>query len=238
MLVIPAQARPVGLGHSPRQILTPTSALGFGTAGVALWVETTPQPGVRVVIPFQQVAAVGTEHILLSARLTIRSTAARLTARYNAVADDQLRPLMLDLRRRTAVCAAELPTASDLGMELPYKCRRLLEGHTPRLYDGEPVAGRLPVPRRTEPAHAVVALTVGKLVVLTDPVHSAALTVGDLLGVDAHHIPRAGIETVRVAGASLRVLSRRVNLELPLGADLATGVVEAFAGYLPVALAD
>ncbi|MFD3310608.1 hypothetical protein [Streptomyces sp. NPDC058694] len=235
LFVVPAQARP-GRGGGRRQILTPASVLGFGPGGVAMWVGAPALPGVRVVLRPEQVAAIETAHILLYARLTILATDARLNIHYNAVADHELRPLLLALRRRVAGTELELPAAPEPNAGLPYKWRRLLSSGAACLDDGDTVvavAGALPVPRWAEAAYAAVVLTSRELVVLADPVHADGA--GARHGVDTHCIPRARIEQIRADGQFLRVRVGGADLQLPLGGELAARVVDAFARHLPTA---
>ncbi|MGW2287335.1 hypothetical protein [Streptomyces phaeochromogenes] len=235
LFVVPAQARPGRLGGGRRQILTPASVLGFGSGGVAMWVGAPALPGVRVVLRPEQVAAIETEHILLYARLTVLATDARLNIHYNAVADRELRPLLLSLRRCVAGTALDLP-APVPNAGLPYKWRRLLTSGAACLDDDDTVAavaGALPVPRWAEAAYAAVVLTSRELVVLADPVHAEGA--GGRHGVDTHCIPRARIEQVRADGPLLRVRVGGADLQLPLGGELSARVVEAFARHLPTA---
>ncbi len=236
LLVVPAQARPGRLGGSRLQILTPAGVLGFGPGGVALWVGAPALPGVRVVLRPQQVAAIETTHILLHARLTILATDARLTIHYNAVAEHELHPLLRSLRRRVAHTELDLPDAPVPNAGLPYKWRRLLVSDAVCLDDGDPVAavaGRLPVPRWSEPAYAAVVLTPRELVFLADPVHTEPT--GGRHGLDTHCIPRARIEQVRADGPLLRVRVCGADLQLPLGDELSARVVHTFARHLPTA---
>jgi hypothetical protein len=237
LLVVPCQARPAHGGRSGRQLLTPVTVLGAGPGGVALWVGAPARPGVRVVVPAEQVAAVETMHILLYARLTILAADARLSLRYNAVAAHDVQPLIRALRHRIArTSRGALPRNRVPAAELPYKWRRLLASDAVRLEGGEPVvvvAGSLPVPRRAEPAYGAVALTARELIVLVDPVH--AERGGGRYGVDAHHIPRSRIEDLCADGPLLRVRSCGADLQLPLGEEVSGQAVQAFARYVPSA---
>ncbi|MFF7639848.1 hypothetical protein [Streptomyces canus] len=236
LLVIPSQTRPARPGRSRLQVLTPPSVLGFGPGGVALWVGAPDRPGVQVVICSGQVAAIETVHILLYARLTVLAADARLSVRYNAVAERELQPLVLALRRRVAAAERELPPAPAALAALPYKWRRLLASDAVRLETGEQVAavaGPLPVPRRAEPAYGAVVLTARELVTLADPV--SVERAGGRYGVDTHYIPRDRIETVRADGQGLGVRACGTDIALPLGEDLAHRAVAAFARHVPVA---
>jgi hypothetical protein len=236
LFVAPAQSRPGRLGRQGLQILTPVRVLGFGPGGVALWVGAPAEPGVRAVLRPQRVAVIETAQILLQARLTILAADLRLNLHYSAVGEQALRPLVASLRRRAADLGMSLPAASISGVGLPYKWRRLLAADLALLSDGDPVAavaGALPVPRRTEAAYAVVALTPRELVVRTDPVSGHAA--GGRHGVHTYFVPRARIERVRADGPlGLRIRVGGADLRLPLGEDLSARVVDAFAQHLPV----
>lgn len=216
-------------------MLTPASVLGFGPGGVALWVGPPARPGVRVAVPAREVAAIETVHILLYARLTILAPQTRLSVRYNAVAEHELQPLVRALRRRISGSAqGGLPHDVVLDSGLPYKWRRLLASDIARLDDEEAVAAvadPVPVPRRSEAAYGAVVLTARELVVLADPVQ--AERAGGRYGVDAHHIPRARIESLSAEGPLLRVQALGVDLRLSLGEDLSGRAAKHFAGYLP-----
>lgn len=222
LLVVPAQARPARSGRSRRQVLT-------------LWVGPPARPGVQVAVSAREVAAIETVHILLYARLTILAPQTRLSIRYNAVAEHELQPLVRALRRRITGSAQDgLPYDVRPDSGLPYKWRRLLASDIARLDDGETVAavaGPVPGPRRSEAAFGAVVLTARELVVLADPVQ--AERAGGRYGVDAHHIPRARIESLSAEGPLLRVQALGVDLRLPLGEDLSGRAAKLFAGYLP-----
>lgn len=57
MLVIPAAVRP-WRGWRRHSLYTPASVAGIGEHAVGLWVQALPAPGVRVRIPFRDIAAV------------------------------------------------------------------------------------------------------------------------------------------------------------------------------------
>ncbi|MFE9645532.1 hypothetical protein ACFYO0_15780 [Streptomyces sp. NPDC006365] len=235
VFVVPAHTRPGRLGGSRLHLLTPAGVLGFGPGGVALWVGAPAEPGVRVALRPEQVAAIEMAHALLYARLTILATDARLNIHYNAVAEHELHPLVLSLRRRVAPTELDLPDAPVPNTGLPYKWRLLLTSPTARLNDGDPVAvvaGPLPVPLRSDPAYAAVVLTPRELVVLADPVHTDRS--GGRHGLDTHCIPRTRIEQVRMDGPLLRVRVCGADLQLPLGERLSARAVHAFARHLPV----
>lgn len=236
VFVVPAHTRPGRMGGSRLQLLTPAGVLGFGPGGVGLWIGAPAEPGVRVALRPEQVAAIETSHVLLYARLTILATDARLNIHYNAVAEHELHPLVLALRRRVAPTELDLPDVPVPNAGLPYKWRRLLTSHTARLNGGDPVAavaGPLPVSLRSDPAYAAVVLTPRELVVLADPV--LVERTGGRHGLDTHCIPRTRIEQVRADGPLLRVRVSGADLQLPLGERLSARTVHAFARHLPVA---
>jgi len=245
LIVLPARIRHGHLGDSRngggrRPILTPAGVLGFGPGGVALWIGAPALPGVRVALEPRQVAAIGTTQVLLDSRLTILAAHARLDVHYNAVAERALLPLVRNLRRHAARSTPDLPPdlpdAPVPNAELPYKWRQLLASDAVRLDAGEPVAvvaGALPVPKGSEAAYAAVVLTPRELVVLADPLDTDAT--GGRHGVDTHFVPRANIEEVRDDGPLLRVRVQGADLQLPLGRQLSTRTVRAFAHQLPIA---
>lgn len=235
LIVVPGQSRPTASARGRRHVLTPQSVLGLGPGGMALWVGAPARPGVRAVVAAPEVAAIEAMHILLYARLTVLARDVRLSVRYNAVAEHDVHPLVLALRRRASIPVPGLPSGRVPDAGLAYKWRRLLVTDAVRLDGGESaavVAGPLPVPRRAEPAYATAVLTARELVILADPLH--ADSTGGRYGVDVHHIPRAGIEHIRAGGPVLRVRARGADLVLPLGEELSGRVAEVFGPHLPM----
>ena len=57
LLVVPAAVWPWP-GRRPRSLYTPLGVAGIGEQGVGLWVRALPAPGVRVRLPFSDIAAV------------------------------------------------------------------------------------------------------------------------------------------------------------------------------------
>jgi hypothetical protein len=57
LLVVPAAVRP-WRGRPPCSLYTPLGVAGIGEQGVGLWVRALPVPGVRVRLPFSDIAAV------------------------------------------------------------------------------------------------------------------------------------------------------------------------------------
>jgi hypothetical protein len=58
LLVVPAVAWPIGWWRRSRCLYAPRCVAGIGERGVALWVQALPVPGVRVQVPFGEIAAV------------------------------------------------------------------------------------------------------------------------------------------------------------------------------------
>jgi hypothetical protein len=85
ILLVPAFIRPVG--RRRRCLYGPMCVAGIGARGLGLWVQAPPSPHVRVVLPFEEVAAVE-RHAAGSWRdLTVISRDATFWVRYDADGD-------------------------------------------------------------------------------------------------------------------------------------------------------
>src|SRR5208337_3899022 len=82
-----------------RRVISPNSVLALGARAVGLWTEK-PQPGLKVVIRMEELAAIEDVMILLYGRLSFVPFGERLRIRYNTVARDKLEQALLELRQQ------------------------------------------------------------------------------------------------------------------------------------------
>ena len=89
VLIIPWAVRPVGLGHP--EVISPNSVLAVGLRAVGLWTEK-PEPGLKVILPVEEIAALEDVIILLYGRLSFIPFSERLTIRVQIVVGSGLEP--------------------------------------------------------------------------------------------------------------------------------------------------
>jgi hypothetical protein len=136
VFIVPLAVR--STGARGKKVISPNSVLALGARAVGLWTEK-PQPGVRVVIPLEELAAMEDVTILLYGRLSFCSAAQRLSIRYNTVTRGGLEPALLELRKRLTGPAQQTPRDDPAATALPFKWNQLL--HTPRVRLGNRVGG-------------------------------------------------------------------------------------------------
>ena len=139
VFIIPWAVRSIGLGD--RKVISPNSVLAIGRRAVALWTEK-PEPGIKITIPLDEVAAIEDVTILLYGRLSFVPFGQQLTIRYNTVARRALEPALLELRRRLAGPAREVPPEDDRAADLPFKWYNLIQTAQVRMERDAPVAFR------------------------------------------------------------------------------------------------
>jgi hypothetical protein len=106
LLVVPAVAWPAG----PRRCLySPQCIAAIGERGVGLWAQALPAPGVRVQVPFGEIAAI--EHRANGPRrlLVVTGRAVRLAVRYDADGQAVVDAWTRRLRQHAAVASAPVP---------------------------------------------------------------------------------------------------------------------------------
>jgi len=212
VLVIPWAVRPVGLGR--REVISPNSVLAVGTRAVGLWTEK-PEPGTKVIIPVEQVAALEDVIILLYGKLSFIPFSQRLTIRYNTVCRRGFEPALVELRKRLAGTPRHLAKVDVPASNLSYKWKNILNSAAVQLIQGAGVEYEFAsIPRRTRRGSErfqLVALTPYELVILSDP-ESDYLRYGE----DSYIIPRGKLESVKSAEEGLEVLSNGTRLVLPV----------------------
>jgi hypothetical protein len=86
LLIVPPAERTYGWQRR-RWIYAPLCVLGLGERAVALWAQALPAPGLRVLVPLNEIAAIAQQANGTRRRLLITGRASRLPIRYDAVSD-------------------------------------------------------------------------------------------------------------------------------------------------------
>jgi hypothetical protein len=216
VFIIPWAVRSIGLGN--RKVISPNSVLAIGTRAVALWTEK-PQPGIRIIIPLAEVAAIEDVTILLFGRLSFVPFGQQLTIRYNTVARRALEPALLQLRRRLSGPALPIPPEVDRAAALPFKWHNLIRTAQVRVEECAPVAFRFhTAPKTSRHGHArgeLLVLNPYELVYLCDPPDSL-----HQYGEDSFIIPRARMSEVRAGEKAALVTSRGARLSITMAPAL------------------
>lgn len=221
IFIIPQAVR--SIGWLSQKVISPNSVLAIGDRAVGLWTEK-PQPGVKLLIHLERVAAIEDITILLYGRLSFVPFGDRLTIRYNTVARQEMEPALLALRKRLAGSAQQMPPQEYADGELPFKWKVLLEEPLVRLEKGSPVAfsfARVPGRSRHEAERRqLLALNPFELVYLCDPTEST-----ERYGVDSLIVPRSRITGARMQGNGLEVSSNGANILLSMAPPLREAAV-------------
>ncbi len=205
-----------------RVVVSPGSVLALGTTAVGLWTEK-PEPGVKVVIPLDRLAAIEDVTLLLYGRLSFVSFDTRLTIRYNTLARSGLRPALLEMRERLCGPPWRLPRGEPPSALLPLKWKRLLRSPVVRFREDTPVAFRFAV----EPAvpgddvdrGQLLVMSPHELVYLCDP-REAPHNYGE----DSLIMPRARITRVRVRERYVEIASNGARVCLEMASELRQAV--------------
>jgi hypothetical protein len=108
LLVVPAVAWPVEPWR--RQCLySPPCVMGIGERGIGLWVQALPVPGVRVQVPFEEIAAIEQRRDGPCGMLIVTGRAGMLPVRYHADGQAVVDAWTRRLRGRAAAMPAPVP---------------------------------------------------------------------------------------------------------------------------------
>jgi hypothetical protein len=107
MIVSPAE-RTYGWQRR-RRIYAPPCVLGLGERAVALWVQALPAPGIRVLAPLSEIAAIGQQANGTRRQFLVTSRTGRLSVRHDAASDTVIDAWTRRLRKRTAGDPAPVP---------------------------------------------------------------------------------------------------------------------------------
>jgi hypothetical protein len=89
----------------------PLSVAAIGERGAALWVQAPPAPGVRIEVPFSDIAAVEQHHDGAWRVLVVTGRTSQLVIRYHQDADACVDAWTRRLRLRAAAVSAPVPSA-------------------------------------------------------------------------------------------------------------------------------
>ncbi len=221
VFIIPWAVRSTGTRN--QRVISPNSVLALGTRALGLWTEK-PEPGVKVSIQLEEIAAIEDVTILLYGRLSFVPFGERLRIRYNTVARDKLDPALLALRKRLVGPAQPIPAAYDEAQELDFKWNNILHGARTRLGEVDPVAFRFAcVPglsRRAPSRGQLLVLNPYELLYLCDPVAAPGN-----YGEDSFILPRSRITDVRPQGGNLEVDANGAHFSLSMAPALSEAAV-------------
>jgi len=222
LFIIPWAVRSIGLGN--RKVTSPNSVLAIGARAVGLWTEK-PQPGIKITIPLQEIAAIEDVTILLYGRLSFVPFGQQLTIRYNMVGRDTLEPALLKLRKRLAGPGRRMPKETAEGPELPFKWHNLLRSAQARLDERAPAAFRFcnTVPKRSRHGQQrgeLLVLNPYELVYLCEPLESFGQ-----YGEDSFIIPRSRMTAAQATQEGLAVTSNGAHLSVSMAHALSQTAV-------------
>ena len=100
LLVVPPVAWPIGWWRWSHCLYAPRCVVGIGERGVALWAQALPAPGLRVMVPFREIAAVEQHGAGLRRVLVVPGQAVRLLVRYDPDGHDAVAAWTQRLRLR------------------------------------------------------------------------------------------------------------------------------------------
>jgi hypothetical protein len=223
VFIIPWAVR--GLGA--QKLISPNSVLAIGARAVGLWTEK-PEPGIKISILLDEVAAIEDITILLYGRLSFLPFGDRLTIRYNTVARPELEPSLLELRKRLAGPAQQVPQEAEREAKLPFKWRNVVRSVSVCLQEGAPVAFRFAesVRRSRHDAHhcQLLVLNPHELVYVSDPADST-----ENYGEDSFVVPRSRMTGVGIRENNLEVSSNGARFLLRMAPPLCQAAIRWFA---------
>lgn len=114
LLVAPAVAWPVAPWRR-RSLYSPPCVMCIGERGIGLWVQALPVPGVRVQVPFEEIAAIEQRGDGPYRMLVVTGRAASLLVRYHADGQAVVDAWTRRLRVRAAATPAPVPPYSHGG---------------------------------------------------------------------------------------------------------------------------
>ena len=216
VFIIPWAVRSIGLGN--RKVISPNSVLAIGGRAVALWTEK-PQPGIKITIPLEEVAAIEDVTILLYGRLSFVPFGQQLTIRYNTVARRALEPALLELRRKLAGPALQVPREDDRAADLPFKWYNLIRAAQVRMDEDARVAFRFHLtPKKSRHGHErgeLLVLNPYELVYLCDPLDAL-----HQYGEDSFILPRSRMSDVQAGEKAAAVTSNGAHLSIAMSPAL------------------
>ena len=220
LLIVPPAERTYGWQRR-RCIYAPPCVLGLGERAVALWVQALPAPGIRALVPLNEIAAIAQQASGTRRRLLVTGRTGRLPVRYDAASDMFMDAWTHRLRGRTAGEPARVP-ADYPG--IPDDRRSAFEPATLRLDSDDEVviAGR---PGRRA---CLLAVTPRELVIL----RSVPSANPPGRRADSLYVPRHAIEDAGIRSGSLVLRSAGVDLRVGLRSRKAVAAASAWLGQV------
>jgi len=220
LLIVPPAERTYGWQRR-RWIYAPSCVLALGERAVALWVQALPTPGIRVLVPLTEIAAITRQAHGTRRQLLVTGRASRLLVRYDAASDILMDAWTHRLRRRTAGEPARVP-ADYPG--IPDDRRPAFSPAALRLDSDDEVviAGR---PGRRA---CLLAVTPRELVIL----RSAPSANPPGRRADSLYVPRRAIEEAGIRSSSLVLRSAGVDLRVGLRSRKAVAAASAWLGQV------
>jgi len=221
LLILPRAARNAGLLRR-RFVYTPPCVLGVGERAVALWVLAPPEPGIRVMVPFGEIAAIRRHTRGTARQLLVTGSAARLPVRYDVAGDAEMNALIRRLRRRAVGHPAPVPAPVN-GQRTRFTGR------------GRPAWDLAVLP--LDPADHVAAAGSGRACLIAVPPYELIVLRSRRSGgaTDALLVPRRAVQQASVRSGSLLLRSAGVDLHVRLRsrktAATAAAWLEQVLGY-------
>ena len=225
-LIVPSAGRTYGWQRR-RCIYTPLSVLGVGERAVALWAQAMPAPGIRVLMPLSDIAAISWRTNGRRGQLLVTSRTTRLPVRYDVPSDVSMDIWIRRLRRRSAGDPAPVPLDYPRIRDVALDPRRALEPVALRLDPDDEVlmAGR---PGRRGRATCLLAVTPREVVILRSVL--SAGSPGRLT--DSLYVPRRAIEDASIKPGSLLLRSAGLDLHIGLRSRKAVAAASAWLGQV------
>ncbi len=221
LLILPRAARHAGLLRR-RFVYTPPCVLGVGERAVALWVLAPPEPGIRVMVPFGEIAAIRRHTRGTARQLLVTGSAARLPVRYDVAGDAEMNALIRRLRRRAVGHPAPVPAPVN-GQRTRFTGR------------GRPAWDLAVLP--LDPADHVAAAGSGRACLIAVTPYELIVLRSRRSGgaTDALLVPRRAVQQASVRSGSLLLRSAGVDLHVRLRsrktAATAAAWLEQVLGY-------
>jgi hypothetical protein len=218
LLVIPASAWQWDWWRR-LSLYTPPSVAGIGERGVALWVQALPDPGVRVQVPFSELAAIeqvadGPWRVLI-----VTGREVRLVVRYHQDAEEVTDAWARRLRLRAAPVPAPVPPAAigDRDRDRDRRAFLLVPGDEIVWAGRDARAGRGP---------SLLAVTSRELVIVrpSGPWGRVTRTL---------YVPRGSIECASIVSGTVLLRTAGTDLRVPLHSRKATGAASAWLSQVP-----
>ena len=226
LLIVPSAGRTYGWQRR-RCIYTPLSVLGVGERAVALWAQAMPAPGIRVLVPLSDIAAIAWQTNGRRGQLLVTSRTPRLPVRYDAPSDVSMDAWIRRLRWRSAGDPAPVPVDYPRIQDVAQAPRRAFAPVALRLDPDDEVvmAGR---PGRRGRATCLLAGTPREVVILR-----SVLSAGSPGRVtDSLYVPRRAIEDASIKSGSLVLRSAGVDLRVGLRSRKGVATASAWLGQV------